>query len=149
MWLLSPSEAKLESQPAPILRCHCTTLWSLTFEECKSHGVRASASCTASALGVFVRHTFAANKRCHSRGIRGPGAGFCLQVVPLGWNRDHTRNSVIHPHKICTRTTGSTNRVLDWFYLTQQFRDEIKLQTTWQAWRSWAASQYYAALWNH
>lgn len=78
MWLLSSSEAKLESQPAPILRCHCTTLWSLTFEESKSHGVRASASCTASALGVFVPQTFAANQRCHSWGIRGPGAGCCF-----------------------------------------------------------------------
>ncbi len=76
----------------------------LFFEECKSHGVRASGCCLhCICAGVFVPQTFTAKaSRCH----------------PL-----HSRLSVIHPHKTCGGTTGNTNRVLESFYLSKQFWD--------------------------
>lgn len=99
----------------------------LLFEECKSHGVRAS--CTASVQeSLYLRHSQQNPQRCHPSHL-------CL--------------SVIHPHKTWARTTGNTNRVLEWFYLSKQFRDWIKLQTTWQVQQSRAEPQYSSMPWNH
>lgn len=109
------------------------TAWSFEVLLLKSANLMGSehlaASCTASVQeSLYLRHSQQKPQRCH----------------PL-----HSRLSVIHPHKTCGGTTGNTNTILEWFYLSKQFRDEIKLQTTWQARRSQDEPRYYGTPWNH